>query len=292
MTERARRALEAVESDGAARDRLRAAWTLDADPVAALRVAAYVDEHTIAAAGAANARLRRLAFGRTSTPEEESAAADARAELATIEARAEQRRRAVEVAIDAVLDVPESEPADESVDETPVDDDAARRRGWVWPALAGVAVGATLAAGAVWSMGGAGVPAAVSSPTPTATALDYFLGDPPESTRGPGDLAAAEGWFTREQTEEDLVGVGELRPEFDRESVRLVHSSDAARVWLARQVDGKYCLETTETETQITNGTCVAADLFAEQGLTVSSNVLDAAWNGAQVRVVLASPRE
>jgi hypothetical protein len=288
MTERARRALEAVESDPAARSRLRETWTLDADPVAALRTAAEAGEFSLPTPSAASARLRRLAFGRVSTPAEEVAAEDARRELALIEARAAERRHALDAAIAAVLDVP-SAPAEPLAAPTP-DPEPPRRRGWLAPALVGLGVGAALALGAVWSTGGGAAPAAVSSPSPTA--LDYFLGDPPESTRGPGDLAAAEAWFLREQTEEDLVGVGELRPEFDRDSVRLVHSSGAARVWLARQVDGRYCLETTETESQITNGTCVAADLFAEQGLTVSSNVLDAAWNGAQVRVVLTTPRE
>jgi hypothetical protein len=288
MTERARQALEAVEADTSARSRLREAWTLDADPVAALRTAAEVDEFALPTTSAASARLRRLAFGRASTPAEEAAAEDARRELALIDARAEERRRALDAAIAAVLDVP---PPVEAPPTAPIlDPQPPRRRSWLVPTLVGLGVGAALALGAVWSAGGGATPAAVSTPSPTA--LDYFLGDPPESTRGPGDLAAAEAWFVREQTAEDLVGVGELRPEFDRDSVRLVHSSGAARVWLARQVDGRYCLETTETESQITNGTCVAADLFAEQGLTVSSNVLDAAWNGAQVRVVLISPRE
>jgi hypothetical protein len=290
MTERARRALEAVESDPAARARLRAAWTLDADAVAALRVAAD-DTRTTPTAAAADARLRRLAFGRTTTADEEAAAERARQELALIESRAEQRRHAVEAAIAAVLDVPDEPVAPDDAEASPGEPQPARRRGWIVPALAGVGVGAVLAAGALWSVGDGAVPASAPSPSPSSTGVEYFLGDPPESTRGPGDLAAAERWFEREQTEEDLVGVGELRPEFDRDSVRLVHASDVARVWLARQVDGRYCLETTETESLTTTGTCVAADLFSEQGLTVSSDVLDAAWNGSQVRVVLAPPR-
>jgi hypothetical protein len=90
------------------------------------------------------------------------------------------------------------------------------------------------------------------------------------------------------QSDDDLVGVPELRSEFDRNSVRLVHHSPAARVWIARQTDGSLCLETTETATQITNGSCVDAERFERESLRVNSSVLTAAWTGSQLSVVLS----
>jgi hypothetical protein len=282
-----------VEGDAAARARLRAAWTLDGDPVSALHGAADTDPTDLPALASSNARLRRLAFGRTTNAEEEAAAAGARHELELIETRASERRRALDVAITAVLDgaPPEDEPTEPPESSPGPEHPTDKRRGWLVPAVGGALVGAVVAVGVAMSFGAVGTTAAPSTPTPTPTGLNYFLGEPPDSTRGRGDFAAAETWFERAQTEEDLVGVGELRPEFDRDSVRLVHSSESARVWIARQLDGKLCLETTETRTQNTNGTCISAALFSEQGITVSSNVLDAAWNGVQVRVVLAPPR-
>jgi hypothetical protein len=84
--------------------------------------------------------------------------------------------------------------------------------------------------------------------------------------------------FVRE--EEDLVGVPELRPEFERSSVRLT------RVWLVKQIDGRLCLETTDTETQTTVGTCVPSSDFEKRAISASSNVLTAVWGGTQLSVV------
>ena len=266
-------------------------------------------------------RLRRIAFGRTSTDAEVAAAAAARLRLAQLEAaasleaaREQQRRAAAErealqrasareaTGVAHPLDGDDDhagghpggnpaagsgDPGDYPGDDTDAPARTARRRAWLLPAAAGVLVGAVLGGGALWLARPAPVepPAVSASQDPSDGGINYFLGEPTE-TLPPGDVEAALAWFSRVQTEEDLVGVPELRSEFDRNSVRLVHSAPAARVWIARQTDGKICLETTATATQITNGSCVDPEEFARDALRVDSAVLTAAWTGSQLSVV------
>jgi hypothetical protein len=224
-------------------------------------------------------RLRRIAFGRTSTDDEVLAAERAQLELARAEAAA-----AVAEPVEAPAPVAE-------LVEAPVEtyEEPRPRRPWLLPALAGLALGALVATGATLALRSTPEVPVESLPTATSTStgMNYFLGDPPASSDEPGDVAAAREWFDRDQVDDDLVGVGELRPEFIRDSVRLVHSSPLARVWLVEQTDGKMCVETTETESQATIGSCVDSVEFAERGASVTSNVLTAEWNGSQVRVVL-----
>ena len=292
MTDRASRALEAVERDPAARARFAAAYGRPGDPIALLRREVQPDATADAARDAEVERLRRVAFDRTTTAEEEAAAELARRDLAALEEETRASRAALDRAIDAALEPGAhppvaSDPGDTAPTDAPDATARTRRPAWLLPAAVALVVGVA-ATSAVWAWQGSDeLPAAVSasrSPSP----IEYFLGDRPDGIPEPGDLSAAEVWFEREQTDEDLVGVGELRPEFDRGSVRLVHSSPIARVWVAKQVDGKLCLETTDTFSQVTNGTCAVAGDFEQSGLAVASNVLTADWNGPQVRVVLS----
>jgi len=244
-------------------------------------------------------RLRRIAFGRTSTDAEVAAAAAARLRLAQLEAAAsleaarEQQQAASEreARASAREATGGAHPLDGDGDDPGDGTDAPartnRRRAWLLPAAAGLLVGAVLGGGALWLARPAPVepPAVSASQNPSDGGINYFLGEPTE-TLPPGDVEAALAWFSRAQTEEDLVGVPELRSEFDRNSVRLVHHSPAARVWIARQTDGKLCLETTATATQITNGSCVDPEEFARDALRVDSAVLTAAWTGSQLSVV------
>jgi hypothetical protein len=240
-------------------------------------------------------RLRRIAFGRTSTDAEVAAAAAARLRLAQLEAAA-----SLEAARELDGDgdhaggefggnpaADSGDPDDNLGDDTDAPARTARRRAWLLPAAAGLLVGAVLGGGALWLARPAPVepPAVSASQNPSDGGINYFLGEPTE-TLPPGDVEAALAWFSQVQTEEDLVGVPELRSEFDRNSVRLVHHSPAARVWIARQTDGKLCLETTATATQITNGSCVDPEEFARDALRVDSAVLTAAWTGSQLSVV------
>ena len=253
-------------------------------------------------------RLRRLAFGRTTTDADVAAAAGARLRLAAIEAeaaahahelegraRAEreafQRARAEEEAGQAhpLATVDAEHRAEDSARE-PAVRRRVRRRAWLLPAAAGLLVGAVVAGGVAWALApGASEPVAVpASSAPAEGGLNYFLGDEPvNETLPPGDVEAAWRWFERAQTAEDLVGVPELRPEFDRDSVRLVHSSDGARVWVTMRNDGGLCLETTELATQVTNGSCTGTDDFALEALRVESNELTAVWSGTELSVVL-----
>lgn len=302
MSDRAREALELVEADADARAALVSHYAGDGDPVAALRELVHPDAAAAAALDAHLAQLRRLAFGRTETGEDEAAAAAARRQLEAIAAVERAHHDALDRAITAALvhrahPLTAAESTAQAAPDSPrptTDDDYDEpepeqpRRPWLLPAAIGLVVGALAVAALAWAFQPRVDEGRAPTPRPTSTGTSYFLGDPPASTAEPGDLAAAERWFEPAQTDNDLVGVGDLRPEFDRDSVRLVHESALARVWVVKQTDGKLCLETTETVSQVTSGTCSTADDFSSRGISVSSDVLTATWNGGQLRVVLA----
>ena len=267
---------------------------------------------TDAAADAARAddvdRLRRVAFGRTSNADEESAAAQALSELARIDAQQEAERAAerdaereserMAAAAAAAVPLDEDLPVDEPVEP-------ARWRRWAAPALVGAGAGALIVGGLVFAFPPkADIPAALTTTSDAvtdngaSTNVNYFLGDLSEngtdgtSVSSGGDLAAAALWFADEQTDEDLDGVGSLLPEFDRGSVRLVHASPVARAWVAKRVDGQLCLEVTVSETDYTSGSCALPPEFTETGLTVSTDTVTVRWNGGQVKVLIAKDAE
>jgi hypothetical protein len=257
-------------------------------------------------------RLRRIAFGRTSNVTEESAAEAALVELARIDAQIDAEREAARLAaITAAASVVAS--PEESTDVTaaePVEAPPSRWRRWAAPAAAGLVAGALITTGVVFALPPAASTDPAADPAADATRetirengestnVNYFLGDLSGNTTSSdgtiagmtatgGDLEAAAAWFAEPQTEEDLVDVGSLLPEFDRGSVRLVHASSIARAWVAKRVDGQLCLEVTVRETDYTSGSCALPPDFSESGLTVSSDPITVRWNGSQVNVLLA----
>jgi len=243
-------------------------------------------------------RLRRVAFGRTSTADDERAAGAALIELARIDAEVDAEREAARIAA-----LPPAEPAAASVAEpveAPHEPQLPRWRSWLAPAAVGLVAGALVASGVILAFPPAPDAPVAADSTPAPDGIDYFLGDAPEAestdgtlagmTSAGGDPQAAERWFADAQTDEDLEGVGSLLPEFDRESVRLVHASGIARVWVAKRVDGQLCLEVTVSETDYTSGSCAPPPDFADRGLTVSSDTITVRWNGSQASVLLAQP--
>jgi hypothetical protein len=257
-------------------------------------------------------RLRRLAFGRTSNVAEESAAEAALVELARIDAQIDAEREAARLAAIAAAESVEPSPG-ESTDLTavePVEAPPSRWRRWAAPAAVGLVAGALIATGVVFALPPAASTAPAADPAADATRetirengestnVNYFLGDLSGNTTSSdgtiagmsatgGDLEAAAAWFAEPQTEEDLVDVGSLLPEFDRGSVRLVHASSIARAWVAKRVDGQLCLEVTVRQTDYTSGSCALPPDFSESGLTVSSDPITVRWNGSQVNVLLA----
>ena len=258
-------------------------------------------------------RLRRVAFGRTLTPAEETAAEAALGELARIDAeidaareaarQADAQREAERQAADAEAALAD---AHEHPPEQPLDHEPARWRRWLAPATVGIVAGALVAAGIAFAYpsDSAKEPSAVATSDAVtdngaSTNVNYFLGDAPETTSSDGtmagitsaggDVVAAARWFDDEQTKEDLEGVGSLLPEFDRASVRLVHASSIARAWVANRTDGQLCLEVTVTETDYTSGSCAFPRDFADRGLTVSTDTITVRWNGSQINVLMTS---
>jgi len=271
------------------------------------------DEGSAVDSAAEREQLRRLAFGRTTTDAEVAAAAAARLRLGALEAEEaaralerEERARADREASRRARALAEAQQAHPLTgtgsgtgtgtgtgeDEGETDPEPARWRARLLPAAVGLLVGAAVVGVVVWATVPAPGGPVAQSPSPAASGgVNYFLGEPPVGEElPPGDVAAAQRWFAPAQTEEDLVGVPELREDFDRGSVRLVHSSPAARVWVARKTDGSLCLETTETASQITSGSCVIPEEFARKSLLVGSDALTAVWSGSELSVVLAAP--
>jgi hypothetical protein len=257
-------------------------------------------------------RLRRIAFGRTSNVAEESAAEAALVELARIDAQIDTEREAARLAAMTAAESVEPSP-EESTDLTatePVEAPPSRWRRWAAPAGAGLVAGALITTGVVFALPPAASTDPAADPAADATRetirengestnVNYFLGDLSGNTTSSdgtiagmtatgGDLEAASAWFAEPQTEEDLVDVGSLLPEFDRGSVRLVHASSIARAWVAKRVDGQLCLEVTVRQTDYTSGSCALPPDFSESGLTVSSDPVTVRWNGSQVNVLLA----
>jgi len=266
-------------------------------------------------------RLRRIAFGRTSNADEESAAEAALGELARIDAEVDDEREAARLSVvalaervalsaadlDARTDAEAASLDDAALsDAEPVEAHPSRWRRWLAPAAVGLIVGAVVAGGLAFAFPpDPSTDAAADATRETirengeSTNVNYFLGDLSGNTTSSdgtiagmtskgGDVEAAAAWFAEPQTEEDLVDVGSLLPEFDRDSVRLVHASTIARAWVAKRVDGQLCLEVTVRKTDYTSGSCALPPDFSDRGLTVSSDPITVRWNGSQVNVLLA----
>lgn len=255
--------------------------------------------------------LRRIAYGRTTSPADEEAAATARVALADHAAeqlRAAERRAAEQEAAErsaaeqnaAELPDDAGQVPNESPEEAP---GRLRRlvtswRVWAVPAAAAFVVGSVLAGASVYLF----VSTTPDDTTPS-TAPDYALVDPyaegtlaiPSGPVIPGDLGAAELAFARPQSQGDALEVADSS--IDASSVRLITSLGTAIIYAARTVDAQLCLvvldrsqqfidETATSETTIR--TCATPEVFATQGL--SFEISDAVggrqrmhWNGGEV---------
>ena len=255
--------------------------------------------------------LRRIAYGRTTSPADEEAAATARVALADHAAeqlRAAERRAAEQEAAErsaaeqnaAELPDDAGQVPNESPEEAP---GRLRRlvtswRVWAVPAAAAFVVGSVLAGASVYLF-----VSTTPDDTIPRTAPDYALVDPyaegtlaiPSGPVIPGDLGAAELAFARPQSQGDALEVADSS--IDASSVRLITSLGTAIIYAARTVDAQLCLvvldrsqqfidETATSETTIR--TCATPEVFATQGL--SFEISDAVggrqrmhWNGGEV---------
>jgi hypothetical protein len=253
--------------------------------------------------------LRRIAFGRAHTPEEQAAAAAAHEALARAEAEdsaaaaeaeaAEAEAAEAEAAERAAV---ESAHAETAPDIEPDDDlepasgeQPARWRVWIAPALIALMVGA-LAGGALTAVAGG---SADATPTPAPTFTPGSSGRPaaaiPVTTSssfvsGPGDLQAAERWFAGEQREEDKTTLfQDSQTGIVAESTRLVESTPHGDVWVAQSSSGGLCL-IVGSDDGSAGATCATAGEFVAKGLTLGQSNLNVAWDGARLASMSTKP--
>jgi len=257
--------------------------------------------------------LRRIAYGRTTSPADEEAAATARVALAdhaaeklraaerrAAEQRAEEQRAEVQRAAELGGEQLQYETHQQGAADEP---GRLRRlvtswRVWAVPACAAFVVGSVLAGASVYLF-----VSTTPDDTIPRTAPDYALVDPyaegtlaiPSGPVIPGDLAAAELAFARPQSQGDALEVADSS--IDASSVRLFTSLGTAIIYAARTVDAQLCLVVLDRSQQFfdatatsetTIRTCATPEVFATQGL--SFEISDAVggrermhWNGGEV---------
>ena len=258
--------------------------------------------------------LRRIAYGRTTSPADEEAAATARVALADHAAeqqRAAERRAAEQRAEEQRAEEQAAElgghpehPQNETHQQGAADEPGRLRRlvtswrVWAVPACAAFVVGSVLAGASVYLF-----VSTTPDDTIPRTAPDYALVDPyaegtlaiPSGPVIPGDLAAAELAFARPQSQGDALEVADSS--IDASSVRLITSLGTAIIYAARTVDAQLCLVVLDRSQQFfdatatsetTIRTCATPEVFATQGL--SFEISDAVggrermhWNGGEV---------
>jgi len=204
--------------------------------------------------------LRRVAYGRTSTPEEEAAAAVARAEL-------EARERPVEAPAVDEPEVAEPETA-EMIDESNDEPGQLRRlattwRAWAAPALAGFVVGIVLTAAcgaALFSERQAAAPENTTAPSPGIEEAQGTLAI--ES----GNLAAATAVLARPQEAKDTLAA--LDGSIDPASTRMLRAFSAYTVYAATSIHDEICLLMID-ESPNTVVTCAPASRFSIGGLAL-----------------------
>ena len=303
--EHARRALALVESDARARGVFEAAYAAGVDAgdaaegaaVAALRRRVLPD----AAARAARRRelddLRRVAFDRTNSPEDEARAAEAHASLVALERAHHARKAALTAAVAAVLAAPTAAAPVPVSDGEPGVEVAAGgiRPRSLWRRLA-LPVGAFALGIAVAAIA---LPLLFTEDAPDPVA-DFAAGEgllPPEPVEAgalrPGDLEAAERWLAQPQTENDLVDL--QFEDIDPSTTRLAAGgAGTGTTWVARDDDGGLCVVVTIGDASSFAASCSPPDMFVLHGAMVSLNQgvagtpsIEAAWDGAHVYVTV-----
>jgi hypothetical protein len=295
--EDARRALALVESDSRMRAAFETAYAAEGDALAALRGRVLPD----AAARAARRRelddLRRVAFGRTSSPEEEARAAEAHTALIALERAHHVRKAALTAAVAAVLAAPTVAAPVAVSDAEPGAEVAAGsiRPPSLWRRLA-LPVGAFALGIAVAAVA---LPLLFTADAPDPVA-DFGSGEgllPPEPVEAgalrPGDLDAAERWLAQPQTETDIVAL--QFENIDPSTTRLAAGgAGTGTTWVARDDDGGLCVVVTIGAAGTFAASCSPPDMFVLHGAMVSLNQgvagapsIEAAWDGAHVYVTV-----
>jgi len=213
--------------------------------------------------------LRRAAFGRASTPDEQREAARRLAEIDAEMAGAEQP--GAEQA-DLAENAPEPLPAPRA--EPPVDDapptSRVVRAVWLVPViLVSLVVGAI--GGSLWHP--------TSSTTPSARP-SVALGTDSSGQPG-GDLVAADNILARPRTARDTFPLPTLVQNFTLSSTRyLGGAAGALQLWVGLNSENELCLLLYEASTESGSASCVTPDNFTAHGITLGFNKYQVSWDG------------
>jgi hypothetical protein len=236
--------------------------------------------------------LRRIAFGRTHSPEDEARATAAREELATL--LAAPVAEPVEAST-PVADVVEARAAVAEPAEAPAKPQRTRRPTWLVPAAIALLVGVLLGAGSMIATGG-NVAATAPSPTFTPGSSGLPSTMPPLSANhpvepGPGDVEAALRWFATDQKSADDMGDSSTAGlNLDPASTRLVSTGQGMNVWIAQTRGDELCVLAMPTVEGTGGGLCVSQAEFATSGIAIAvKGSLSVAWNGARFITSTAS---
>ncbi|WP_411699773.1 hypothetical protein [Conyzicola sp.] len=254
--------------------------------------------------------LRRVAFGRTSNAAEETAAAEARAALAALEAHQGQVRanheaaeftRARASARDAAAGATPGHEAESgkavmtdgkpesavsggvTLDVVEVYDEpgylhrlGATWRVWAVPAFAAFVVGIalTMASGLV-----------VSNLIARADFADTVASGEPARGGEPGNLELATALLARAQTPEDVLPL--VDESIDATTTHALRSPSGGQVYAAMSVDGNICLIVADAAEGGTYSTCAPPSNFASGGIWVGTSAdgveLKVRWDGVKV---------
>jgi hypothetical protein len=305
---RVRAVLKLVDHDLDARQQLIAAYTGQGDALAALREAA---DDTSPALPTRLIELRRTAFGRTNTPAEEHAAAEALTALNAEEARRATDATALLVATAAVEEWAASRAAVSSNNpESPSDMDEQRgaepthgaRRWALRPlALASVILGsmaigamaatlwtnATKAGGTPDSQAEASArpPGGVTNVAPGTEAIDAGT----IKSTGPGSSTSAEEWFQKPAKAGDVFPNAELIDGLNASSTRLVGGTPKnLSLWVGKTNDDGLCLIMSVPSAQDTiesMTSCASRQQFDATGLGLHTGGYQAVWTGPTISV-------
>ncbi|NYJ20091.1 hypothetical protein [Glaciibacter psychrotolerans] len=252
--------------------------------------------------------LRRVAFGRTSNAAEEHAALQALERLNEVETQSVAKGAGAEGPADSTAEGPADSTADATADGAAAAVDVASvhadealptrsRPRWIMPvvalALGAVGIAGGLAARASGVDIGIGSSAAPPSSTPTTHEYNRDIADPdlPEllyPVLTPGDLAAAELWFSEPQELTDIVteSFGAIDPATTR-LAQVNHGADVWKIWVAKNFDGELCLLAGNEEPK--SAACTGPSGFARDGLYAGFDGDDVVvrWNGSEITTTI-----
>lgn len=281
LSARAQAALDLVCRDAVACDRFTKAYTGTGDALLALRAAA---DPVSSIPGEQLDALRRIAFGRTRSAVEETAALAARQVLYDDKRVRAQNADALDRAIHALG---ETGGAGHSPAPPPPPDagpavtrpTGVLRRIWIAPIAAlCLVVGYGSAAFSRHSTSAPPSPPAAHA----ETVQQFAVVDPPKATNA-GWTIAAEEWFSTPQLEEDTVDAPAVVNDLgiDPATTRLMGTTvHGALLWIAKGTNRSYCIVGMRPWNGGAFGLCTTVANFRRGGLELTQGLDSVRWDG------------